>query len=219
MPTGADDACGLCAASSAKRFLAVSRWPSTTGKVAEHRLLAISGNTIKAVDDTKQASRYKADQVVDAGGKYAMPGLWAMHVHFRGGDSLIGANKNLLPLFLANGITTVRECGGDMTPSVMAWGRQTAKGELPGPRIFTSGPKLDGGPHPAWAGTLEVETPDQISKALDSLQKLHTDFVKIYDSKISHDAYLEIIRQAKKSVDQPTISLRHTISRCIAFTG
>ncbi len=53
-------------------------------------------------------------------------------------------------------------------------------------------------PRPAWAGTLEVETPDQISKALDSLQKLHTDFVKIYDSKISHDAYLEIIRQAKK---------------------
>ncbi len=59
----------------------------TTGKVAEHRLLAISGNTIKAVDDTKQASKYKADQVVDAGGKYAMPGLWDMHVHFRGGDS------------------------------------------------------------------------------------------------------------------------------------
>ena len=170
----------------------------TTGKVAEHRLLAISGNTIKAVDDTKQASKYKADRYVDGMGKYAMPGLWDMHVHFRGGDSLIGANKNLLPLFLANGITTVRECGGDMTPSVMAWGKQTVQGDLPGPRIFTSGPKLDGGPRPAWAGTLEVETPDQISKALDSLQKLHTDFVKIYDSKISHDAYLEIIRQAKK---------------------
>jgi len=171
---------------------------ATTGKIVPHRLLAISGNTIKAVDDSKMAAKYKADRYVDGMGKYAMPGLWDMHVHFRGGDSLIGANKNLLPLFLANGITTVRECGGDMTPSVMAWGKQTAQGELPGPRIFTSGPKLDGGPRPAWAGTLEVETPDQISKALDSLQKLKVDFVKIYDSKISHDAYLEIIRQAKK---------------------
>src|SRR4051812_32807034 len=32
---GADEACGLCAASSAKRFLAISRWPRTTGNVAD----------------------------------------------------------------------------------------------------------------------------------------------------------------------------------------
>jgi imidazolonepropionase-like amidohydrolase len=169
----------------------------TTGKIARNRLLAISGDTIKAVDDTKMVARYKAHRYFDAMGKYAMPGLWDMHVHFRGGDSLIGANKALLPLFLANGITTVRECGGDMTPSVMAWGKQTTQGELAGPRIFTSGPKLDG-PGAVWAGSLPVVTPDEVSKALDSLQKLKVDFVKIYDSKISHDAYLEIIRQARK---------------------
>ena len=168
-----------------------------TGSIARNRLLAISGDTIKAVDDTKMAAKYKADRYLDAMGKYAMPGLWDMHVHFRGGNSLIGANKALLPLFLANGVTTVRECGGDMTPSVMAWRTQTARGELPGPRIFTSGPKLDG-PGAVWAGSIEVVTPDQISTALDSLQKIGVDFVKIYDSKISHDAYLEIIRQARK---------------------
>ncbi len=170
---------------------------ATTGKIARNRLLAISGDTIQAVDDTKMVAKYKADRYLDGQGKYAMPGLWDMHVHFRGGDSLIAANKALLPLFLANGITTVRECGGDMTSSVTQWRQQTASGELAGPRIFTSGPKLDGF-GAVWAGSLPVETPDQISKALDSLQKLGSDFVKIYDSKISHDAYLEIIRQAKK---------------------
>ncbi|HEY4289270.1 MAG TPA: amidohydrolase family protein [Puia sp.] len=169
----------------------------TTGKVAANRLLAISGDTIKAVDDTKKVAKYKADRYVDAKGKYAMPGLWDMHVHFRGGDSLIEANKDLLPLFLANGITTVRECGGDMTPSVVAWRKATALGELAGPRIFTSGPKLDG-PGAVWAGSLPVTTAEEVTKALDSLQKCGSDFVKIYDSKISHDAYLEIIRQAKK---------------------
>jgi imidazolonepropionase-like amidohydrolase len=168
-----------------------------TGKVTRNRLLAISGDTIKAVDDTKMVARYKADRYFDGMGKYAMPGLWDMHVHFRGGDSLIGANKALLPLFLANGITTVRECGGDMTPSVMTWRKATESGQLAGPRIFTSGPKLDG-PGAVWAGSLPVTTPAEISKALDSLQKIGVDFVKIYDSKISHDAYLEIIRQAKK---------------------
>jgi len=169
----------------------------TTGKVVRNRLLAISGDTIKAVDDTKMVAKYKADRYFDGMGQYAMPGLWDMHVHFRGGDSLIGANKALLPLFLASGVTTVRECGGDMTPSVMAWRKATALGELAGPRIFTSGPKLDG-PGAVWAGSLPVTTPAEISTALDSLQKIGVDFVKIYDSKISHDAYLEIIRQAKK---------------------
>jgi len=167
------------------------------GKVVRGRLLAISGDTIRAVDDTRNAGKYKAARVVDAGGRYVMPGLWDMHVHFRGGDSTIEANKALLPLFLAYGVTTVRECGGDITPAVLRWRTQTARGELAGPRIFTSGPKLDG-PGAVWAGSIPVVTPADITHALDSLQEIHSDFVKIYDSKISGDAYLEIIRQAKK---------------------
>ncbi|MBS1663997.1 MAG: amidohydrolase family protein [Bacteroidetes bacterium] len=167
------------------------------GKIIKNQLLAISGDTIKAVDDTKMAAKYKADRYLDAMGKYVMPGLWDMHIHLRGGDSAIGANKNLFPLFLAYGVTTVRECGGDMTPSVMTWRKQVANGELAGPRIFTAGPKLDG-PGGTWAGSIPVVTPEQVTAALDSLQKIHVDFVKIYDSKISGDAYLEIIRQAKK---------------------
>ena len=168
-----------------------------SGKVARGRLLAISGDTIRAVDDTKQAGKYKAERYFDAHGKYVMPGLWDMHIHLRGGDSTIAGNKAFLPLFLSYGVTTVRECGGDMTPSVMAWREETAAGRLVGPRIFTSGPKLDG-PGGVWAGSIPVETPAQVSAALDSLQKIHVDFVKIYDSKISGDAYLEIVRQAKK---------------------
>jgi imidazolonepropionase-like amidohydrolase len=168
-----------------------------TGKVLMGRLLAISGDTIKAVDEASAISRYKADRVVDVAGKYVMPGLWDMHIHLRGGDSTIEGNKAMLPLFLSYGVTTVRECGGDITPSVMSWRDQTARGQLVGPRIFTAGPKLDG-PKGVWAGSIAVETPAQVTAALDSLQKIHVDFVKIYDSKISGDAYLEIVRQAKK---------------------
>ncbi|HEY4061283.1 MAG TPA: amidohydrolase family protein [Puia sp.] len=167
------------------------------GKIIRNQLLAISGDTIRAVDDTKMAAKYKADRYLDAMGKYVMPGLWDMHIHMRGGDSTIEANKALLPLFLAYGVTTVRECGGDITPSVISWRDQIAKGELVGPRIFTAGRKLDG-PHAVWAGSIPVVTPADVTHALDTLQMLHVDFVKIYDSKISHDAYLEIIRQARQ---------------------
>jgi imidazolonepropionase-like amidohydrolase len=167
------------------------------GKIIPHQLLAISGETVKAVDDTKAIAKYKAEKYYDAAGKYVMPGLWDMHIHLRGGDTTIEANKALLPLFLAYGVTTVRECGGDITPSVLEWRKQTASGELAGPRIFTAGPKLDG-PNAVWAGSIPVTNPAQVTNALDSLQKLHVDFVKIYDSKISGDAYLEIVRQAKQ---------------------
>jgi imidazolonepropionase-like amidohydrolase len=163
-------------------------------KIIPHQLIAISGNSIAAIDETRKQNHYKADRYIDARNHYILPGLWDMHIHFRGGDSLIEANKKLLSLFLAYGVTTVRECGGDITPAVLTWKKQILQGELDGPKIFTSGPKIDG-PKAVWAGSLEVETPSQISRALDSLQKLNVDFVKVYDSKISREAYLELITQ------------------------
>ena len=46
--------------------------------------------------------------------RYLIPGLWDMHVHFGGGAELIEENKALLPLYVAHGITTVRDASGDL---------------------------------------------------------------------------------------------------------
>ena len=167
-----------------------------TGLLRPNQVVAVAGGKIMAVEPADQNS-YAAKQYVNGNGRYLIPGLWDMHVHFRGGDSLIAANKKYLTLYLAHGITTVRDAGGDLTPSIVQWRREMETGQLPGPRIFTSGPKIDG-PGAYWPGSLEVETPAQIGKALDSLQRLRVDYVKIYDSKISGPAYLETIRQAQR---------------------
>ena len=167
-----------------------------TGKLAPNQVVAIARGKIVAVQPADQDS-YAARQYVNGNGRYLIPGLWDMHVHFRGGDSLAGANKKSLTLFLAHGITTVRDAGGDLTPSILQWRKDMEAGQLAGPRIFTSGPKIDG-PGATWPGSLEVETPAQIRRALDSLQRLKVDYVKIYDSKISGAAYLETIRQAQR---------------------
>tara|TARA_R110002020_G_scaffold91560_1_gene222252 strand:+ start:101651 stop:103072 length:1422 start_codon:yes stop_codon:yes gene_type:complete len=140
---------------------------------------------------------YSATEVVDASDSYILPGFWDNHVHFRGGDSLLMENKNLLNLFLANGITTVREAGGDLTPQIMQWQEEIGKGTLKGPTIFTSGPKLDGA-NATWAGSLVVEEKADIAPALDSLQALGTDFAKLYDSTISGEMFLETLREAHK---------------------
>ncbi len=166
------------------------------GRLRPDQVVVVSHGKIVRVEPAGK-HRYTARQTIDGSGRYLAPGLWDMHVHFRGGDGLAAANKKSLSLYLAHGITTVRDCGGDLTPSVMQWRRDEDAGRLAGPRIFTSGPKIDG-PGAYWPGSLEVETPAQISKALDSLQQLRVDFVKIYDSKISGEAYLNTISQAEQ---------------------
>ncbi len=157
----------------------------------------IKDNRIVKITDQGILVNYQSLETIDATSKYILPGFWDNHVHFRGGDTLIQANKDFLKLFLMNGITAVRDAGGDMTLSVMDWNAQITKGELMGPTIFTSGPKLDG-PNATWAGSLVVENAEDVSKALDSLQELKTDFVKIYESRISREAFLETVSQATK---------------------
>ena len=167
-----------------------------TGALQPNQVVAISRGKIVEVQ-TADKDSYAAKQYVNGNGRYLIPGLWDMHVHFRGGDSLAAANKKSLTLFLAHGVTTVRDAGGDLTPSIMQWRQEMEAGRIAGPRIFTSGPKIDG-PGAYWPGSLEVETPAQISRALDSLQRLKVDYVKIYDSRISGEAYLNTISQAQR---------------------
>ena len=135
----------------------------------------ISNGRIKELGNSDEIPLYKGNKLINAKGKYILPGFWDNHVHFRGGNDLISNNKNFLKVFLANGITTVRDAGGDLTPNVMQWRKGISEGTLTGPDIYTSGPKIDG-PGATWAGSLEVENEQDIEKALDSLTNLKTDF-------------------------------------------
>ena len=166
------------------------------GSVSVSNILITNNRIVKIASDA-DLTNIEAETTIDATGKFIVPGFWDNHTHFRGGDSLISANKNFLKLFMANGITTVRDAGGDLTSSVLEWRKDIKNNELVGPTIFTSGPKIDG-PGGTWAGSLEVDTDENISKALDSLQAIPSDFVKIYDSRISGENYLKVIQEAEK---------------------
>ncbi|HTD03255.1 amidohydrolase family protein [Undibacterium sp.] len=168
----------------------------TSGRVLPQQAVVTRGDTIIAVVNESELHRYKAKKVVDLAGKYVMPGLWDTHVHFGGGKTLIEENKALLPLYLANGITTVRDCAGDLSGTVFKMREDIAAGRLMGPTIFMSGPKLEGY-KPLWKGTIEVGTPDEVSKALDTLQADHVDFVKITENTLKPEIYLEALRQAR----------------------
>ena len=167
-----------------------------SGEEIPGQMIAISGDTIQAVLDMEDSSRFSASKTIDAENGFVMPGLWDMHVHFRGGDTLVAENRNLLPLFLAHGVTTVRDAGGDISLDVLDWRQKIAAGQLEGPSIFTSGPKLDG-PNPAWPGSIKVDSLGDIPAALDSLEQLEVDYVKMYDGSLSKEVFYGIIAAAE----------------------
>jgi len=63
----------------------------------------------------KASRKFRIDgEVVDGHGKFLIPGLWDMHVHTNFGDWIPDGKEIILPLFVANGITGVRDMGGDL---------------------------------------------------------------------------------------------------------
>jgi imidazolonepropionase-like amidohydrolase len=95
------------------------------------------------------------------------------------------------------GVVHVRDCAGDISLDVIKWKNEIAKGELLGPSIFTSGPKLEG-INSIWPGDLEIADEKELTKALDSLQKLKVDFIKITDNTLAPDLFLKSIIAARK---------------------
>lgn len=149
------------------------------------------------MDVTADASAYAVTRTIDAAGAFVMPGLWDNHVHFGGGPALIEENRNLLPLYLAHGITTVRDAAGDLSDSVLEWRQQVAEGKLPGPTIFTSGPKLEG-IDSIWPGDLEVGTEADVRAALDKLQAMRVDFVKITENTLTAPLFMYGLAEARR---------------------
>jgi len=165
------------------------------GTLSPGRTIVVTGDRIVAVADS--AAGFSPTRTVEATGRFAMPGLWDMHVHFGGGEALIQENQNLLPLYLAHGITTVRDAAGDLSPSVLAWRRAVAAGTLQGPAIFTSGPKLEG-INSVWPGDLEVGSEAEVRAALDTLQGMQVDFVKITENTLTPALYMYGLSEATR---------------------
>ncbi len=161
-----------------------------------NQAVVLRGDDILAAgNDAVVAHEWHARKTIDAKGRFLIPGLWDMHVHFGGGVDLIEENEALFPLYVAHGITTIRDCSGDLADQVLAWREQIAKGTLMGPQLFTSGAKLEG-IHPVWKGTIEVGSTADVDAAVIRLQKDRVDFIKITDSTIDPQLFLYAISRA-----------------------
>src|SRR6202020_3255468 len=113
-----------------------------TSSVEPDRAVTIGGTHISSVSDAKNFHSPGHARVIDGSGEFLIPGLWDMHVHSAFGDWFPGGRDIILPLYVANGVTGVRDMGGDL-PVLLDWRKQIAAGKIPGPRMIVSGPMLD----------------------------------------------------------------------------
>src|SRR5207244_3420794 len=170
-----------------------------TSSVQANRTIVITGDHITSVSDTAKFQSPKIARVIDATGQYLLPGFWDMHVHSAFGDWFPGGRDIILPLFVANGVTGVRDMGGDI-PVLQEWRKQIASGHIIGPRMIISGPMLDGylpDGKLRFPSSVPVTTPASAVAAVDSLKAQGADFIKV-QSVISHDAYLAAAAEAHK---------------------
>ena len=97
-----------------------------TGTVSPDQTVVITGARITAVASAAGSPIPKNARVLDAHGQFLIPGLWDMHVHAAFGDWFPGGREVILPLFIANGVTGVRDMGGDV-PVLFAWRKQIGR--------------------------------------------------------------------------------------------
>ncbi len=157
------------------------------------RTVLLSGDRIESID---QAAPPDDARIIDGHGKFLIPGLCDMHVHLAGVTADPKWSKaTLLPLLIANGVTTVRDMGGDLT-ALQSWRKEIDAGKLIGPRIYCPGPMLDGGKSdpPALLG---ISSPDEGRAAVRDLKSKGADFIKVL-SRLDRESYFAIAEEAKK---------------------
>jgi imidazolonepropionase-like amidohydrolase len=136
-------------------------------------------------------------RVVDGAGKWLMPGLWDMHVHLAGVAANPAWSRDVvLPLYLAHGVTGVRDMGS-APDAVLAWRGEVAAGRLAGPRIVTGGPMLlERGQE---APEVAVLASDSAADAMvASLRARGVDFVKVLDA-LSRERFLAVAAAARRA--------------------
>lgn len=167
----------------------------SAGDIKPDMTVVIEKGRISSVGKAAKVDSVTRPGIVDGHGKYLIPGLWDMHVHTMFGDWIPGSKEVSLPLFVANGVTGVRDMGGNLD-TLLAWRKEIAAGTLIGPYMVIAGPMLDG-PKPRFPDSVSLSSPEQARRTVDDLKTRGVDFIKV-QSFILRDEYFAVVDETKK---------------------
>lgn len=163
------------------------------GSVIPSQTVLISGDRIVAVGPMGRVNVPNGVEIVEASGGYLIPGLIDMHVHTLWHPSV---PPTFLPLFVANGVTTVRDMGGTLE-LLREHRRPLAVRSFPSSRVIAAGPILDG-PKPVHPEvSIPISTAQEAVAAVDSVAAAGADFVKVY-TLLPDSAFKAVLAAAEK---------------------
>lgn len=158
----------------------------------------IENGIIKAIDSTINLNN--SVKMIDGAGKYLIPGLTDAHIH-------LWKSRNDLLLYLANGVTQIRELIGD--EEILSWKEDIKSGKLLGPDMFVATPRLGSfGAMEGWfmsttQGFDNVSTAKEAEKAVREYIDKGYDGIKVY-SQLNRESY-DAINETAKSLNFPVM--------------
>jgi Amidohydrolase family len=147
--------------------------------------ILVEGDRIVALGAADEITVPPGAHVVDARGKFVIPGLWDMHVHV--------FQSEYLPLFLVNGVTGIRHMGA--APVHYQWREQLVDGCLLAPRMVIASRIIDG-PYPLRPNSIAVTDETDARQAVRQSKQDGADFLKVYNL-VPRPAYFALADEAR----------------------
>ena len=153
--------------------------------------------------DSQYRQSSKIVTVIDATGQYAIPGLWDMHVHMN--YILELEDSWMSPLFIAHGVTSVRDMGGELD-NLLALRQKFNQPGVIAPRLWMAGPMADGWPvlfsgqgefmknYPTMP-KIPLETTEAAIQFVDRLAASGVDFIKTYEG-LRLEVFTALVKRA-----------------------
>src|SRR5688500_17239224 len=198
----------VASAQNATAFVDVTVIPMDRAGALRGQTVVVEGDRITALGPSASVRVPAGATRIDGRGKYLMPGLAEMHAHVVGGQNPNHEqiNRDILFLYVANGITSIRAMLGQ--PNQLPLRQQLVRGEILGPMMYVSAPSLNGNSAP---------NPDTAAKLVRAHKAAGYDFLKIHPG-LSLETY-DAMARASKEVDiswaghvPAAVGLRHALA-------
>lgn len=157
------------------------------GRAIPDQFLLIRDQRIESIGDAIPENLPSSTRRIDASGKFIIPGLWDMHVHWY--------DIRSMSLFPMNGVTGVRIMAG--APFHHAWKTQFHPSGRMGPRMLVASPIVDG-PKPVWPGSVVADSPARAPEIVARAKRDKADFLKVY-SLLDRETYLALAAECRRN--------------------
>lgn len=172
----------------------------TDGRLLSDQTVVVAGPRIRALGPSGQVTAPAGAQLVDARGKFLIPGLWDMHAHTEQPENLDVARQDSLyrmyyPLYIAHGITGIREMaqrfpnGAD---SFRVWQRAVQAGARVGPRAI--GPSAD----LTTGSGIDLQSPANARHIIDSLKAAGDPFAKFHGAPDDPEIFFGLLSESRR---------------------